>query len=49
MIEETAWMHRVSPTFFPDMAHVMMLEPGWRNVAERIAAWLEKVAPATAM
>jgi pimeloyl-ACP methyl ester carboxylesterase len=49
MIEETAWMHRVSPTFFPDMAHVMMLEPGWRNVAERIAAWVEKVAPATAM
>lgn len=25
---------------FPDMGHVMMLEPGWRAVAERIQTWL---------
>jgi pimeloyl-ACP methyl ester carboxylesterase len=26
--------------FFPDMGHDMMLEPGWRAVAERIDGWL---------
>jgi pimeloyl-ACP methyl ester carboxylesterase len=41
MIEEAARFHHVSPTLFPDMAHVMMLEPGWRDVAEAIAGWLE--------
>jgi len=45
MIEETAWMHRVAPTIFPDMAHVMMLEPGWRDVAERIVTWLDNSVP----
>jgi pimeloyl-ACP methyl ester carboxylesterase len=25
---------------FPGMGHVMMLEPGWEGVAERIDAWL---------
>jgi pimeloyl-ACP methyl ester carboxylesterase len=25
---------------FPDMGHVMMLEPGWQAVAERIDGWL---------
>jgi len=25
---------------FPNMGHDMMLEPGWKRVAERIAAWL---------
>jgi len=24
------------------MAHDMMLEPGWRKVAERIVAWLQE-------
>ena len=47
MIEETAWMHRAAPTIFPDMAHVMMLEPGWRDVAERIVAWLDNAVPGT--
>ena len=27
---------------FPNMAHAMMLEPGWRAVAERICGWLEE-------
>jgi pimeloyl-ACP methyl ester carboxylesterase len=42
MIEEAAQLHGVVPTFFPEMAHVMMLEPGWRDVAERIGAWLDQ-------
>ena len=25
---------------FPGMAHDMMLEPGWRAVADRILGWL---------
>lgn len=41
MIEQTADLHGVSPTFFPEMAHVMMLEPGWRNVAEHVCTWLQ--------
>jgi pimeloyl-ACP methyl ester carboxylesterase len=41
MMREAAEFHHVSPTIFPEMAHVMMLEPGWRDVAEAIAGWLE--------
>jgi pimeloyl-ACP methyl ester carboxylesterase len=41
MVEETARLHGVSPAFFPGMAHVMMLEPGWQDVAERVCAWLD--------
>lgn len=26
--------------YFPDMGHDMMLEPGWRDVADRICTWL---------
>jgi pimeloyl-ACP methyl ester carboxylesterase len=26
--------------FFPNMGHMMMLEPGWQAVAERIEGWL---------
>jgi alpha-beta hydrolase superfamily lysophospholipase len=46
MIDEAARFHGVLPEFFPDMAHVMMLEPGWRDVAERVHAWLEATTPA---
>jgi pimeloyl-ACP methyl ester carboxylesterase len=42
MIEEAARFHGVSPKMFPDMAHAMMLEPGWRGVAGTIASWLEE-------
>jgi pimeloyl-ACP methyl ester carboxylesterase len=41
MIEETARLHRVEATFFPEMAHVMMLEPGWRDVAAHLCNWLD--------
>ena len=33
--------------FFPDMAHAMMLETGWRDVADRIVAWTEHVQTPT--
>jgi non-heme chloroperoxidase len=41
MIEESARFHGVAPDFVSGMAHVMMLEPGWREVAERLCAWLD--------
>jgi non-heme chloroperoxidase len=43
MTEEAAAFHNVSPVIFPDMAHVMMLEPHWENVAQSITEWLEHV------
>ena len=33
--------------FFADMAHAMMLEAGWRDVADRIAAWTDHVQNTT--
>lgn len=35
-----AEMYRADVEIFPDMGHVMMLEPRWADVAERIHAWL---------
>jgi pimeloyl-ACP methyl ester carboxylesterase len=40
MVEEAASFHRIQPLMFDDMAHVMMLEPGWQRVAEAIHGWL---------
>lgn len=40
MVRATASAYGVTAEFFPDMAHVMMLEPGWRQVADRILAWM---------
>jgi pimeloyl-ACP methyl ester carboxylesterase len=40
MIEEAARFHSVTPIVFENMAHAMMLEPGWRDVAECIGDWL---------
>lgn len=39
-VSATARAYRTEAEFFPDMGHNMMLEPGWRGVAERIAGWL---------
>ena len=44
MIEEAARFHGVTPRIFPHMAHMMMLEPGWQDVATHIHAWLEERA-----
>ena len=38
----TARAYHTEAEVFPDMAHDMMLEPGWQNVAERIVAWLQE-------
>jgi len=42
MVEATARRYGITPEVFPDMAHDVMLEPGWERVAERILEWLEK-------
>jgi non-heme chloroperoxidase len=42
MVEDTARLHGVTATMFPDMAHAMMLEPQWERVTETIRTWLEK-------
>ncbi|MBK8900139.1 MAG: alpha/beta fold hydrolase [Anaerolineaceae bacterium] len=40
-VEATAQAYHTEPHFFP-MAHDMMLEAGWEQVAEKMAAWLEE-------
>jgi pimeloyl-ACP methyl ester carboxylesterase len=32
--------YKTNAEFFPNMGHDMMLEPGWRDVADRICEWL---------
>jgi hypothetical protein len=44
MVQEAALIHGVEPQIFPDMAHAMMLEPEWRDVATAIAEWLETLS-----
>ncbi|MBN1658557.1 MAG: alpha/beta fold hydrolase [Anaerolineae bacterium] len=39
-VESTARVYGTGAEFF-DMGHDMMLEPGWRQVADRILAWLD--------
>lgn len=39
-VRATAQAYRTEPEFFAGMGHNMMLEPGWRAVAERIDGWL---------
>lgn len=41
-IEATAQAYGVKAEIIPGMAHDMMLEAGWRTVAERIVNWLER-------
>jgi pimeloyl-ACP methyl ester carboxylesterase len=45
-VTSTARAYGTTPTFFP-MAHDMMLEDGWQDVADHIIRWLENV-PASA-
>lgn len=40
-VEATARAYGTRPHFFP-MAHDMMLESGWEQVADKMAAWLEE-------
>ena len=39
-IHRTAAVYGAEAEIFPNMAHDMMLEPGWQAVAERIDSWL---------
>lgn len=39
-MKETARAYSAELHLQPDMAHAVMLEPGWRSVAERIIDWL---------
>ncbi|MCP5097483.1 MAG: alpha/beta hydrolase [Chloroflexi bacterium] len=39
-VEETAVAYQTTPHFFP-MAHDMMLEKGWQQVADKIINWLQ--------
>ena len=41
-IEATARAYNADCKIFPNMAHDMMLERGWRGVADFMAGWLEK-------
>jgi alpha-beta hydrolase superfamily lysophospholipase len=47
-IFSTAEMEKLARTYdtgailFPDMAHDMMLEPGWKSVADSILGWLKQ-------
>lgn len=40
LVEATARVYGTRAEIIPDMAHAMMLEPGWRSVADRILDWL---------
>jgi pimeloyl-ACP methyl ester carboxylesterase len=42
MVKATAQVYGTQAEIFPGMAHAMMLEPGWRGVAERILRWLQE-------
>ena len=46
-VRGTAAAYHTEAELFPEMAHDMMLAPGWAAVAERIHAWLETRCPTT--
>jgi pimeloyl-ACP methyl ester carboxylesterase len=47
MVEATAKAYGARAEIFPDMAHAMMLEPGWQGVADRILRWLPEAVALT--
>lgn len=46
-VAATARAYRTEPILFAGMAHDMMLEAGWENVANCIREWIEAKAPST--
>jgi alpha-beta hydrolase superfamily lysophospholipase len=40
-VRRTARAYRTTAISYPDMAHDMMLEPGWQAVADTMLEWLE--------
>lgn len=41
-VQATARAYRTHAEIFPNMAHDMMLDPGWQKVADRILSWLQE-------
>ncbi len=41
-VTATARAYHTQAVIFDDMAHAMILEPGWQQVADRIIAWLNE-------
>jgi pimeloyl-ACP methyl ester carboxylesterase len=41
-VQATARAYGVEAELFPGMGHAMMLDLGWRAVADRIAEWLDR-------
>jgi alpha-beta hydrolase superfamily lysophospholipase len=39
-VSAVARTYQTDAEFFPSMGHMMMLEPGWQAVAERMEGWL---------
>ncbi len=42
LVRDTARFYRAECRVFPDMAHAMMLESRWREVADYLLAWIER-------
>jgi len=40
-VAATAAAYGTEPVMFEDMGHDMMLEAGWRDVADAVLAWLD--------
>jgi hypothetical protein len=39
-VSAAARTYQIDDEFFPALGHMMMLEPGWQAVTERIEGWL---------
>lgn len=45
LVNMTGTTYGVEVEIFPDMGHLMMLEPGWALVAQRIHDWIRVIRP----
>ena len=43
-VRATARHHGVEAAILPGIAHMLMLEPEWKDAAEALAAWLGEVS-----
>jgi pimeloyl-ACP methyl ester carboxylesterase len=42
-VQRCALWHNAGATFLPGMGHLLMLEPGWPDVAAKVLRWLERL------
>lgn len=42
-VQRCAMWHHAGATFLPGMGHLLMLEPGWPEVARRVLAWAARL------